>query len=278
MVSLLGMLLLPYDVQQLNTVSRLRQSCIGPIAFVCGSNLQLQETMKSWLVNGANEGSLSRNRLIGFINPHVFNLSFQHSSIQRFYKHADAICVDGIGIKLAIGLKTGHWLPRVVAEHLFEGFLSTLDFPVNAILIGGEPSAAKKAGESMYGVNNNLTVVATLDGYSGVDASREFIVKHKNIPRVLLGVGTPSSEVLALIAKEVCEEAVIFHIGGGTLNTYAGAKKRGPKWVSRMGLEWLHRIINEPHTRHRYTSGGWLFLKNLLATWSFDSNQEGKLS
>ncbi|MFT5046853.1 MAG: UDP-N-acetyl-D-mannosaminuronic acid transferase (WecB/TagA/CpsF family), partial [Porticoccaceae bacterium] len=39
---------------------------------------------------------------------------------------------------------------------------------------------------------------------------------------------------------------------------------RVPTWISHFGIEWLHRIFFEPHTRERYTKGGWLFLKNLI--------------
>lgn len=55
-----------------------------------------------------------------------------------------------------------------------------------------------------------------------------------------------------------------FHIGGGTVRLYAGTKRRAPRWLSRLGLEWAHRITFEPATRARYLAGGLEFAANLL--------------
>ena len=33
---------------------------------------------------------------------------------------------------------------------------------------------------------------------------------------------------------------------GGSLDFIAGRQKRAPKWVQRLGLEWLYRLMREP--------------------------------
>lgn len=33
---------------------------------------------------------------------------------------------------------------------------------------------------------------------------------------------------------------------GGTLDAFAGTVKRAPKWMIRLNLEWLYRLIKEP--------------------------------
>ena len=33
---------------------------------------------------------------------------------------------------------------------------------------------------------------------------------------------------------------------GGTLDSIAGTVKRAPKWMIRLQLEWLYRLIKEP--------------------------------
>ena len=248
-------------------MSALTKTSLGPASFSTGSKQQLLLALNTWLGHCKNnDASITTNRLVGFINPHVFNLSFEHNVVLDFLNQTHAACVDGVGVKLALFARTGKLFPRVVAEHLFESFLHSLSFPVDAILIGGEPGAAAIAGQSMHEINSNLKIVSTLDGYSDSEALDTFILKHRTIPLILLGAGSPLSESIALRAQTLCASTVIFHIGGGTLNTYAGLKKRGPKWISQLGFEWLHRILNEPHTRQRYTSGGWQFFTNLVAT------------
>lgn len=43
------------------------------------------------------------------------------------------------------------------------------------------------------------------------------------------------------------ELEVKFMIGlGGSLDGFAGTVKRAPRWMIRLNLEWLYRLIKEP--------------------------------
>jgi len=247
----------------------LSRSSVGHVSILSGSKVQLLQCINRWIYDVQRPNIEKKtNYLVGFINPHVFNLSCKHANVQKFFKSANAVCVDGVGIKLALLLTRGKWMPRVVAEHLFAEFLLSLESPVKTILIGGQAGETEIAAQNMRKVNENLQTIATLHGFHKLEDCRAFVQLHKEVSLVLIGAGTPKSELLALMAKEICESAVIFHIGGGTLNTYAGTKKRGPIWISRIGFEWVHRFLYEPTTRERYTIGGWVFLKNLLSAKS----------
>ena len=81
---------------------------------------------------------------------------------------------------------------------------------------------------------------------------------------MLIGAGSPRSESLANLARGLLPDAVVFHCGAGTLKTWAGTKRRAPAWLSRAGLEWLHRVAFEPHARARYLVGGPRFVASLL--------------
>jgi len=244
-----------------------------------GNKIQLVQCIKHRLNKAQqNKSEKMANYLIEFINPHVFNLSFEHAVVRNCLNASNAMCIDGIGIKLAILLARGKWVPRVVAEHLFAELLVSLDSPVKAVLIGGQSTEPDIAATNMMKLNHNLEIVAVLDGFQDQSSTRAFIQQHSQIPLVLIGAGTPKSEMIALIATNCCESAVIFHIGGGTLNTYSGTKHRGPIWVSKIGFEWLHRFIFEPATRSRYTTGGLVFLKNLtLAPSLREEHQDNSL-
>ena len=126
-------------------MSALTKTSLGPASFSTGSKQQLLLALNTWLGHCKNnDASITTNRLVGFINPHVFNLSFEHNVVLDFLNQTHAACVDGVGVKLALFARTGKLFPRVVAEHLFESFLHSLSFPVDAILIGGEPGAAAR--------------------------------------------------------------------------------------------------------------------------------------
>jgi exopolysaccharide biosynthesis WecB/TagA/CpsF family protein len=87
---------------------------------------------------------------------------------------------------------------------------------------------------------------------------------HSDASFVVVGMGTPRSEQILLMASGICRRALCWHVGGGTLRQWAGTKRRAPALVAQLGLEWLHRITFEPQTRTRYTTGIPLFVRHLL--------------
>jgi N-acetylglucosaminyldiphosphoundecaprenol N-acetyl-beta-D-mannosaminyltransferase len=38
---------------------------------------------------------------------------------------------------------------------------------------------------------------------------------------------------------------------GGTLDYLAGRARRAPAWMRRLGLEWLFRLVTQPHRAGR---------------------------
>jgi len=61
---------------------------------------------------------------------------------------------------------------------------------------------------------------------------------------------------------------VFFNLGA-SYEFYTGIKNRAPKWMQKIGLEWLHRFLSEPkRTFKRYFYDDLyifiLFLKELL--------------
>ena len=49
------------------------------------------------------------------------------------------------------------------------------------------------------------------------------------------------------MARHQKELKVRLMIGlGGTLDSFAGTVKRAPKWMIKLQLEWLYRLIKEP--------------------------------
>jgi N-acetylglucosaminyldiphosphoundecaprenol N-acetyl-beta-D-mannosaminyltransferase len=81
-------------------------------------------------------------------------------------------------------------------------------------------------------------------------------------------MGTPRAESLSLLAKQTFPHAIVWLIGGGTLRIYAGTKRRAPVVLSRLGLEWTHRIWYEPGTRTRYVRALVRYARHLLQ-WKF---------
>jgi N-acetylglucosaminyldiphosphoundecaprenol N-acetyl-beta-D-mannosaminyltransferase len=72
----------------------------------------------------------------------------------------------------------------------------------------------------------------------------EFVVTHPS-RYVFLAVGSPQQEMLAQAIKKSGATGLGLCIGASIL-FLTGAEKRAPKWVQRMGMEWLYRLLQNP--------------------------------
>ena len=53
---------------------------------------------------------------------------------------------------------------------------------------------------------------------------------------------------------------------GATIDFLAGEKPRAPRWLQRIGCEWLHRVASEPkRLAKRYARDAWIFPRLVLA-------------
>jgi N-acetylglucosaminyldiphosphoundecaprenol N-acetyl-beta-D-mannosaminyltransferase len=68
------------------------------------------------------------------------------------------------------------------------------------------------------------------------------------------------------INRRASELGVDFVMGvGGTFDVVAGKVTRAPLWMQRAGLEWLHRVLQEPRRMwRRYLITNTAFAKLLL--------------
>lgn len=63
---------------------------------------------------------------------------------------------------------------------------------------------------------------------------------------VFLAVGSPAQERLAAAIQARGRAVGIGLCIGASLDYLAGASRRAPVWAQRAGLEWLHRLANDP--------------------------------
>lgn len=63
---------------------------------------------------------------------------------------------------------------------------------------------------------------------------------------ILFAIGAPQSEICCaeILARRKARGVALCI--GASLEFLTGAKQRAPKWMQRLSLEWLHRLIDEP--------------------------------
>ena len=78
---------------------------------------------------------------------------------------------------------------------------------------------------------------------------------------VWVGLGAPKQEIWMARHWQELKPAVLLGVGAA-FDFHAGTVQRAPRWAQRLGLEWLHRLLQEPGRlwkRYFYTNSMFLF-------------------
>ncbi|HLK56120.1 MAG TPA: WecB/TagA/CpsF family glycosyltransferase [Chthonomonadaceae bacterium] len=85
---------------------------------------------------------------------------------------------------------------------------------------------------------------------------------------LLVAFGNPKQEKWIYRNRERLQEVPVCIGVGATFDFLAGRTRRAPLWMQRRGLEWLHRLAQEPRRLlKRYHRDFWLFGYHLLRQW-----------
>jgi N-acetylglucosaminyldiphosphoundecaprenol N-acetyl-beta-D-mannosaminyltransferase len=127
--------------------------------------------------------------------------------------------------------------------------------------LGGEPGVAERAAEVLRGEFPGLQI-ATHHGYFTLngEGNRGVLKAIADCsPQVLMvGMGMPRQEHWVVDNLEHIRADAIL-TAGACFDYVAGAIPTPPRWMGRVGLEWLYRLSAEP---------GRLWRRYLLEPWS----------
>jgi exopolysaccharide biosynthesis WecB/TagA/CpsF family protein len=202
------------------------------------------------------QGSRSDTRSVCYVNPHVFVLARERAAVEACLKESDIVAVDGLGFALGVLLLNGHFQTRTVMTPLFDRVLAAECVrSANALLIGGSAAVAAQGAAAINAASRNIRVVEYCDGYQSMAEYLALLRRHPEVEVVLIAMSTPRSEELIVAARPIFAGKLFWSIGGGTLHFYAGTLRRVPNVVSRLGLQWIWRMIHEPAIAPRYLVG-----------------------
>jgi N-acetylglucosaminyldiphosphoundecaprenol N-acetyl-beta-D-mannosaminyltransferase len=137
-------------------------------------------------------------------------------------------------------------------------------------LLGGEAGVAERAEGVLNARFPLLNIVGTHYppfGFENDPGELDTIVTKLRQTRpdiVYIGLGFPKQERLAVRLLDVLPQTWFLGIGI-SLSFISGDQKRAPRWMQVAGVEWLHRLANEPgRLSRRYLLEGIPFTAGLL--------------
>lgn len=119
--------------------------------------------------------------------------------------------------------------------------------------LGGAPGVAEKAAAILRAQIPQLQIVGTDAARVELDGPHEELaarIADSGADLVLVALGSPKQELFIHQVASSLRPAVLVGVGA-SLDFIAGASRRAPRWMSSIGLEWLHRLAQEPRRMWR---------------------------
>jgi N-acetylglucosaminyldiphosphoundecaprenol N-acetyl-beta-D-mannosaminyltransferase len=129
-------------------------------------------------------------------------------------------------------------------------------------LLGAKPDILETAIAELVERHPELTIAGSHHGYFRADEEEAIVreVRNARADIVFVAFGSPEKELF--LDRHRTELGVRFAMGvGGAFDVIAGTRKRAPRALQRIGLEWAFRLAQEPRRLgRRYFSTNRQFL------------------
>ena len=114
-------------------------------------------------------------------------------------------------------------------------------------ILGSAPGVADTAANNIRARFPGCNIVGTHHGYFNEQEEAQIIAELEQLqPDVLfVALGAPKQEYW--IADHIQRLNIPVAMGiGGSMDVLSGNVKRAPKWMQKMSLEWLYRLLIQP--------------------------------
>ncbi|MGN5651116.1 WecB/TagA/CpsF family glycosyltransferase [Bacillus sp. Brlt_9] len=180
------------------------------------------------------------------INPEKIMHGTKDPELKELLNSATYQIPDGYGVVYLSKKQNGNIKERVTGCDLFQQLceLSSLNNK-KVFLYGGKPGVAMQTKEVLESRYPGLHIVGTIDGYEKDNQIIIDTINQANPDFLFVALGSPRQE---LWIKENMKKlnVSIFQGVGGSFDVVSGNLKRAPKWMQKIGLEWLYRVLIEP--------------------------------
>jgi N-acetylglucosaminyldiphosphoundecaprenol N-acetyl-beta-D-mannosaminyltransferase len=182
---------------------------------------------------------------IATVNPEFICESEKNQEFKKLLNSTALNVADATGIIWAIKFLYKQKIQKIPGSDIsWKIFKFAEQNQYKIFLLGGMPNVAKKAAKKIIEKYPQIKIVGTSNKNPN-DPETINIINKSRAEILFVAYGTPKQEFF--ISQNLNKLNARIAIGvGGTFDFIAGIRKRAPKWVRKIGLEWLYRLFQEP--------------------------------
>ena len=207
-------------------------------------------------------------RRVYFVNAHSLNVAASNPAYREILNAGDRVFGDGTGVRWAARLRGVRLRDNINGTDFIPSlFRATSRCGHSCFLLGADASTIEVAADFARRTFPGWRLSGWHHGYLADQAVDAAVVERINEAKpdlLLVGMGNPLQE--QWIDRHLPALHVPVCIGvGGLFDFWAGNVSRSPRWLRRIGHEWLWRLWQEPRRMaRRYLIGNPLFLGRIL--------------
>ena len=203
-------------------------------------------TMEEALQVAAAEIKLHRGAYCVTPNAEIVWEAMQDASYRKLINEASLVLPDGAGVVMGANILKRPLKSKVAGIDFADRLAGQLAQNGGSLyLLGSKPGIAEKAAENLQKKHPGLVIAGTADGYFKDEAPVIEKIKAANPDVLFVCLGAPKQEIFMAKYQGVLSVGLMAGLGG-SLDGFAGAVKRAPKWMIECKLEWFYRLLKEP--------------------------------
>lgn len=201
------------------------------------------------------------------VNADKINEVNRNEKMLQIVNSCGVINADGASVVLASKFLRKPLPERVAGVDLMQSLVElSAKQGYSIYLLGAKPEVVQETASVLTKKHSDLKIVGARDGYFDVGEWEQVSleIEKANPDFVFVGITSPKKEYLIEYLQEKGHRCVFMGVGG-SFDVISGKIPRAPKWMQKMNLEWLFRVMQEPKRLFkRYFVGNIIFIKAIL--------------
>ena len=217
--------------------------------------------------------SIEKNKKVIVTTPNldILRITFKDIKSRKSFNSSDFSTIDGNPILWLSRLQyKKERFSKIPGSDLTPKVLEMANRHKSRVFIfGGKEGVAKKASLNVQKKYPDIEIAGFCCpdfGFEKSQAKQDTYIQKINASKpniVLLCTGSPKTENFFFNNYNKFYPALYLSVGA-TVDFLAGTIKRAPKWMNKIGLEWLYRIFKDPKRLSKRYFLDFLFLIKII--------------
>jgi exopolysaccharide biosynthesis WecB/TagA/CpsF family protein len=246
---------------------------VGGVKAVTASRKELTRLIVSDCIKDRRSAPVNRTRLMFDVNGHAISLAARDADFEAALKTADVVHADGEWVVIASRFLSGAAISERsgTTDLIHDVIRAGLTDRLSHYLLGGSEEVNAACAERLQQIHPGIVIAGRRNGYFPMEEEHR-VIAEMNAAKpdiVWIGLGKPREQLFAVSNREQIRASWTITCGG-CFNFITGHYHRAPRWMQRLALEWLFRVVTTPKLFWRYATTSphaiWLALTRIDRT------------